>query len=109
MSSEPAAGQVPLSDPGEFSLVLGGPLYQLLLRSRLTGDAAQLLTRRIIVLALVAWVSLLLLSIPARSGWGAPVELPFLRDLEIHIRLLLALPLLILAELVVHQRTRLVV
>ena len=35
--------------------------------------------------------------------------LPFLRDVELHARLLLAMPLLVLAELVVHQRMRLVV
>jgi hypothetical protein len=35
--------------------------------------------------------------------------LPFLYDVELHVRLLVALPLLILAELVVHQRMRPVV
>jgi hypothetical protein len=34
---------------------------------------------------------------------------PFLRDLEVHIRFLIVVPLLIIAELVVHQRMRLVV
>ena len=33
-------------------------------------------------------------------------RLPFLHDVELHVRLLLALPLLIVAELVVHQRMR---
>jgi hypothetical protein len=37
------------------------------------------------------------------------VKLPFLHDIEMHVRLLLALPLLIVAELVVHQRMRTVV
>ena len=35
--------------------------------------------------------------------------MPFLKDVEVHVRLLLALPLLVLAELVVHQRMRPVV
>ena len=35
--------------------------------------------------------------------------MPFLADIEVHIRFLLVLPLLILAELVVHQRMRPVV
>jgi hypothetical protein len=34
---------------------------------------------------------------------------PFLRDVDIHARLLVAMPLLIVAELVVHQRMRFVV
>jgi hypothetical protein len=37
------------------------------------------------------------------------VAVPFLRDWEAHARFLVALPLLIVAELVVHQRMRLVV
>jgi hypothetical protein len=35
--------------------------------------------------------------------------LPFLHDVEIHVRLLIALPLMIVAELIVHQRMRPVV
>jgi len=92
------------TEPEDFSLVLGGPLYQLLRRSRLTGDTLELLHRRVIVLTVVAWVPLLLLSIAEGAAWGGRVTLPFLYDVEMHIRLLLALPLLIVAELVVNQR-----
>ena len=52
---------------------------------------------------------LLLLSIAEGHAWGDSVRLPFLYDVELHVRLLLALPLLIVAELVVHQRMRPVV
>jgi hypothetical protein len=54
-------------DPPDFSLVLGGPLYQLL-----------------------------------RAG----ATVPFLLDAEVHVKFLLATPLLIAAELAVHQRMR---
>ena len=38
------AGAKPaVTEPADFSLVLGGPLYQLLRRSNLAGDALQLL------------------------------------------------------------------
>jgi hypothetical protein len=37
------------------------------------------------------------------------VAVPFLRDVDVHVRFLVALPLLIVAELVVHQRMRFVV
>ncbi len=97
------------TEPEDFSLVLGGPLYQLWRRSRVAGDALQLLHRRIILLATVAWLPLLLLSIVEGNAWGGRVQLPFLNDVEMHLRLLLALPLLIFAELVVHQRLRPVV
>ena len=60
-------------------------------------------------MALLAWAPLLLLSIAEGHAWGDSVKLPFLHDVELHVRLLLALPLLILAELVVHQRMRPVV
>ena len=98
-----------LKEPADFSLVLGGPLYQLWRGTRLAGDTLQLLHRRVSWLALLAWVPLLLLSIAEGHAWGDSVTLPFLHDVELHVRLLLALPLLILAELVVHQRMRPVV
>ena len=98
-----------MQEQPEFSLVLGGLLYKLWRRTRLAGDTLQLLRRRIIVLALLAWAPLLLLSIAEGHAWGDGVKLPFLQDVELHVRLLLALPLLLLAELVVHQQMRPVV
>jgi len=89
-----------------FSLVLGGPLYQLLRRTHLAGDALQLLHRRIIALVLVTWPPLLLLAIAEGHAWSDSVELPFLHDVDLHVHLLVALPLLIAAELVVHARMR---
>jgi hypothetical protein len=93
-----------VKEPHDFSLVLGGPLYQLFRRSRLAGDALELLRRRVIVLTAVAWVPLLLLSVAEGTAWGGRVTLPFLRDVDMHVRLLLALPLLVVAELVVNLR-----
>ncbi len=91
-------------EPVSFSLVLGGPLYQLWLRTRLVGDGLQLARRRIVVITLLAWLPLLLLSVAEGHAWGGAVKLPFLYDVDLHVRLLLAVPLLILTELVVHQR-----
>ena len=93
-----------MNTPADFSLVLGGPLYQLLQRAYLAGDALQLLRRRIIVLTALAWVPLLVLSVAEGQAWGTSVALPFLYDVELHARVLLAMPLLLVAELVVHQR-----
>ncbi|PWU21605.1 MAG: hypothetical protein C5B48_11080 [Candidatus Rokuibacteriota bacterium] len=94
------------ADPYEFSVVLGGPLYQIVRRAHLSGDALELLRRRLVVVALVAWLPLLILAALGGRAWGTAVRVPFLLDVEVHVRLLLALPLLVLAELVVHQRTR---
>jgi len=100
---KPADDAPPTAD---FSLVLGGPLYQLFRRTHLTGDALQLLRRRIVVLTLLAWAPLLLLTIVEGRFWGGSVTLPFLHDVELHVRLLLSLPLLVVAELVVNRRLR---
>lgn len=96
-------------DPTDFSLVLGGPLYQLIRRTHLSGDALELLSRRIAVIALGAWLPLLILSAIGRRAWGGAVAVPFVSDIEVHARFLVALPLLIAAELIVHQRMRPVV
>jgi len=90
-----------------FSLVLGGPLYQLWRRTRLAGDGLQLLHRRITTMVLLAWLPLLLLSVAEGPAWGSSVALPFLHDVDLHLRLLVALPLLIAAELLVHARRQL--
>jgi hypothetical protein len=108
-TAAPTSDEPRSSQPPDFSLVLGGPLYQLWQRTRLTSDALQLIHRRIVVLTLLAWAPLFLLSAAEGHGWGISVALPFLRDVETHVRLLLALPLLVVAELVVHRRMRPVV
>ena len=93
----------------DFSLVLGGPLYQLLRRAHVSGNALELMRRRVIVISLFAWVPLLVLSALEGRALGEGVGVPFLRDWDTHARFLVALPLLIVAELVVHQRMRFVV
>jgi len=107
MSTPRTTSEGPFSqDADGFSLVLGGPLYQLWRRAHLAGDTLELLRRRIIVIALVAWLPLLVLSVLEGHAWGSAVTMPFLRDVEVHVRFLIALPLLVVAELVVHQRMR---
>ena len=96
-------------NPPDFSLVHGGPLFQLLLRAHLADDALELARKRIIVIALLAWLPLLLLSALEGQLIGGSVAVPFLMDVEIHIRFLVAIPLMVGAELVVHRRMRLLV
>jgi hypothetical protein len=98
-----------LREPQDFSLVLGGPLYQLLRWSHMSGDALELVRQRIIIMSLLAWLPLLVLSALEGQALGGSAAVPFLLDLEVHVRFLVALPLLIAAELVVHQRMRFVV
>jgi hypothetical protein len=105
-TSEPTEGLNRLRNPPEFSLVLGGPLFQLLRRAHLTDDALMMARQRIIVITLLAWLPLLVLSALEGQMLGGNAAVPFLRDVEVHIRFLVALPLLIIAEQVVHRRMR---
>jgi hypothetical protein len=89
--------------PTDFSLVLGGPLYQIFRRSHLCGPALERVGRRVMIITLFAWLPLLLLSAFEGHLLGSQ-NLSFLRDIESHVRLLLALPVLIIAELIVHRR-----
>jgi hypothetical protein len=93
----------------DFSLVLGGPLFQILRRAYLSGSALELARRRVLVITTVSWLPLLLLSAWEGRAWGHNVGLSFIYDIDAHARFLIALPLLIGAELVVHQRMRNVV
>src|SRR5262245_40041889 len=95
-----------VSEATDFSLVLGGPLYQLFRRARLSGDTLELLHRRMIGIVAFAWLPLLVLTAIQRFGNAAPLVIPFVRDCDAQARFLVALPLLIAAELTVHLRTR---
>ncbi len=93
------------ADAKGFSLVLGGPLYQLFLRTRLARPPLDLVNRRVFAITLVAWLPLLVMSALEGRAFGG-VRIPFLRDLDAQVRLLVALPLLILAEKVIHEQLR---
>ena len=96
----------PTQESTDFSLVLGGPLYQLFRRAHLSGDTLDLLRRRIVFLSLLAWLPLALLAGFEGRLLPGTATVPFLLDVEVHVRYLLAIPLMVVAELVVHQRMR---
>ena len=103
--AESASAKLPLAEEQpDFSLVLGGPLFQLYRRARLSGDALELLHRRVLFIAAIAWAPLLLLSAFSGHALGDTVAVPFFHDIEAHFRFLIALPILIAAERVVHLR-----
>lgn len=106
LTTKPEGYEVP--EQADFSLILGGPLFQFLRRTRLEGEALELLHRRVLASILLTWLPLLLLSMVGITiGNVAPTL--FLRDIEAHARFLVALPILIGAELLVHSRIRTVV
>jgi len=92
-----------------FSIVLGGPLFQLLRRMHVSGDALELIRLRLLIIVSLTWLPLLALSVLEGQAWGGRAAVPFLWDVEANVRFLVALPLLIVAELLVHQRMRFVI
>ena len=98
----------PLDDPPDFSIVLGGPLFQLLRTAYLEGDHLELLHRRLVFFIGITWLPLFLLATVGPFA-GSAGRVAFLRDVEVHARFLVALPAFIVAELLVHSRMRPVV
>jgi hypothetical protein len=103
-ADEIASVETDSQNPPNFSLVQGGPLYQLLRRSKLSDDALSLQRRRIIVITLLCWLPVFLFAALEGSLLGGTVTVPFLLDWDYHIRFLVSVPLLIMAELLVHRR-----
>jgi hypothetical protein len=93
----------------DFSLAKGGLLFKLLVRMHLMNPDLAPSHRRAVVLALFTWLPLLILSAVQGLALGGSVRIPFLFDFPISARLLLSLPLLIVAENVIDERTRMVV
>ena len=89
----PASPPLATGQTIDFSLVLGGPLYQFFRQARLSGSALELVRRRIVVIVLFAWLPLLVLSIVEGTAWGTAVKVPFLFDIDAQVRFLMALPL----------------
>jgi hypothetical protein len=95
-----------LNEHPDFSLVLGGPLFQFYRRVHLSGDTLERVRRRVVVIVAIAWLPPLVLSMIGGHGLGGSIAVPFLYDIEMHVRFLIALPILICTELIVHNRLR---
>ena len=77
---------------------LGEGLFTGLLRLvRLDDNSAPGVRRRVVVVALLAWLPLLLL-VAAQGQLLQGAAVPFVRDIEVHVRLLVVIPLLLVAE-----------
>ena len=74
-----------IEEQRDFSLVLGGPIFQLFRKTHLEGDHLELLWLRIVIITLFVWLPLLLLSLFTSPAGGAS-RLSFLRDIEVLFR-----------------------
>lgn len=88
------------NESSEFSLIKGGPLYRIMLRVGLVQGGCGPGLRTVAVFSLVTWLPLLLLS-PLHQDGDA---IPFLQDFAAHIRLLVAIPVLITGETLIDPR-----
>jgi hypothetical protein len=94
--------QVQLDSAGhEFSIVLGGPIYDFLERIGLVRRGLPNASRRIIALIGITWLPLLIFCLKDGSALNRLITIPFLSDFSMYGRYLLALPIFIGAELVI--------
>jgi hypothetical protein len=82
----------------------GGPLFRIEKRVGLIKANSQLTVRRAIWAAVVTWLPLLILSAIQETALGHEVSVPFLHDFSVYSRFLLAVPLLLLAEIILGPR-----
>jgi hypothetical protein len=92
----------------ELSLMEGGPGEALMKRLRLIRpELGAASGRTAIILALATWLPLLVLSLIAGLALGG-ARIPFLYDISAYARFLVAVPILVLAEIPIGRRVRLV-
>jgi len=97
-----------LDHPVDFSLGSGGPLYQFYLWTGLAKKPLFLYKRRILVICLLAWLPLLILSIFSGVAF-TNAKVPFIYDIDVHVRFFISLALLIYAEVIANNRLQTIV
>lgn len=90
----------------EFSLIVGAPFWKLLRRLKIIDHDRPLPERRIICLLFLTWIPLLVFTIKAGTALGNSVRISLLQDFSLYGRLVVALPILILAEVVIDPGLR---
>src|SRR6059036_480834 len=101
-----AAKSAPSWQPPDFSLLSGGPAFQLVRRLHLSGEQLELLPRRVLAISLFAWLPLLIFTVLGGHAFDPALRIPFLHDVEAHARFLVALPSLIAGEVVIRDYMR---
>ncbi len=90
----------------DFSITDGGPMYRLLDRLEHGKDKRGRVALRAVIAAAITWLPLLVLSLMHGLAWGSQMKIPFLRDFAVSARLLVAVPILIMAESRIDRRWR---
>ena len=74
-----APSQAAKTEAEDFSIVLGGPLYQIYRKAHLCGTGVELLKRRLIGFPMFTWLPLVVLSV--LGGRAIQGSSPFFKDL----------------------------
>jgi len=90
----------------ELSLVVGGPVYDFLLRIGLIRLDLPNVVRRAVAAIALTWLPLLVLSFKDGLAVGDRVAIPFLYDFSMYGRLVIGLSLLMLAEVIIDPAIR---
>ncbi len=70
------------------------------------GEERRRVLRRAIAAIFITWLPLLVLSLWQGLAWKRQIDIPFLRDLAVNVRLLIAVSILIVAESRIDRRWR---
>ena len=89
-----------------FSVVIGGPVYDFLMRHGIVRLRLPNVMRRVGAFVAITWLPLFFLSLTGGVAFGDKVRIPLLYDFAVNGRLLLALPLMLLAEIVIDPAIR---
>jgi len=88
----------------QFLLMEGGPLYRIQRRLGLIREGAPRVARRAFLSFLLTWVVLFILTAIRHQAFGHEVDVPFLRDFSAYTRFIIAIPMLIIAEVILGPR-----
>ena len=104
-----ASGAVGDSASEGFTVIGGGPLARAIQKMHLASEDLRLLPRRIAAAVALSWLPVAVLSVAGGRAWRGSVRIPFFLDVDVQARLLVALPALMIAEVLAYTRLRHVV
>ncbi len=93
----------------QFSIIRGGLLERFLILLRITTAEKPHTTRKIFFFTLIGWTPLLLLCAAEGLLWGEKAQVTFLEEFATHIRFLIAIPIMMVSEVLVDKRVKSVV
>jgi hypothetical protein len=88
----------------QFSLVQGGLIYRFQVAIRMAMPDRSGVLKRAYLISLFIWFPLLVFSFLQGRALDSQIQISFLRDFSVSIRLLIGLPLLVIAEALIDPR-----